>query len=105
MKFTFEENDIEAGLFIIRKNINGKTPKDMDFARTVLFKICYILAKSDLPKWGICEILTDGLYTPIGDTKQDVADFLNRDSKGYEPLSKEYMLKLVEHTRQGFLLK
>lgn len=104
MKFTFEADDIYAGLFIIRKNTQGKTPTDADFARTVLWKVCFTFSEK-IPKYGICNVLTDGLYTSIGDTPQEVADYLNKDSKGYEPVSKEYMINLLKQTNQGFLLR
>lgn len=102
MKFIFEPHDIKAGLFIVRKPMNGKTYKDLDFARTVVFKIGYTFEDS-IPKWGICNVLTDGLYSAIGQTEEDVADFLNKDKHGYEPLSKKEMMILMEHTMQGFI--
>jgi hypothetical protein len=102
MKFTFEASDIKAGLFVVRQPRNGKPYCDLDFARTVVFKIGYTFALG-IPKWGVCNVLTDGLYQPIGDTEQDVADWLNNNEHGFEPLSKKEMMTLMEHTMQGFI--
>ena len=100
MRNIFTEKELEAGMFIVR-NDAGKPFKDLNFARTVAFKVSYnIFGESE--KWGICNFLTDGCFIGITASKELLADHFNDDANGFRQMTQDEVIQLVLSTEQGF---
>lgn len=96
MKNIWKEEDIKAGLLIIRES-SPKDSENLSFAATVCFKIGY--DNSHLKKYGKISFLTDGWYCPLTETKAEYAKWLNEDCFGYRPLTIEETIKLLFHKK------
>jgi len=97
MKYTWEKDDIIAGLYVIKGTADVKN--NISYSITVTFKIGFDLHHSSESQYGLCNCLTDGWYNNHG-TKEDLVNYLNTDN--YRPLSKSEYLKMIEFTNQGF---
>lgn len=100
MKTIFDATKIATmcGLYIIRESAS-KPFKDIGFARTVTFKICYSVKNHT---YHLCNILTDGCLIGEYKTTNELIEHLNNDEKGYRPLTKEEMWQMLKETNQGF---
>lgn len=99
MKTIFDAKKVDLnGLFIIKETAS-KPFKDIDFARTVTFKICYSHKTNG---YSLCNILTDGMIVGHYANKDELVKRLNEDENGYRPLTKQEFLEMLEHTQQGF---
>ena len=93
--------DIYPGLYIIKES-SPFGSDNLSFARSVTYKIGYSF---DSPKrYGLISCLTDGFFGSIGNSLQEVADYLNDDKTGwgYRRLTKKEYIKLINNTEQGF---
>lgn len=102
MKFFWEEEDIKPGRFIICASVKedaSNYPKNR-YAATVVYQIGWQSTKEG-NTYGKTSVATDGMWCPIG-TKQEVADKLNADPRGYRPLSRQEFNRIFKHTDQGF---
>lgn len=91
--------DIIGGAFIVRESSPlGAT--NLGFKRTVTFKIGFSFdtQRSD---YGLCNALTDGFYKAMG-SKEQLAEYLNKDEYGYRSLTKPEFLEMAEHMKQGY---
>ncbi len=100
MRSIWTESDIDAGVYIIRDD-SKKNSSDMAFARTVVWKIGY--SDASPKEWGKISVLTDGCYIPIAKDRAEFAEFLNKDLRGYRPITKQEYMRLLESTEQGFI--
>ena len=100
MKYTWEESDIKAGMFVI-KNTCSDVKRNLAFARTVTYKVCFQNNAKESP-YGMCSALTDGWVYLIG-SKEQVAKHLNEES-GHRPLTKEELILMVNDIPQSILL-
>ena len=111
MKNIFTEQDITAGMLII-KETSPRGSSDLSFARTVTYKIGFgHFGKSIVPEgksyktdqeYCLISVLTDGMVIPCGHTKEQMAEKLNVDSAGYRPLTKEEYIAMINSSNQGF---
>ena len=100
MRNIFTTKELEMGMFIVR-NDAGKPFIDLTFARTVAFKICYIVGGGS-KRYGIVNFLTDGAFIGLADNKQELVDHLNADKEGYRQMTKDEVIQLTATTEQGF---
>ena len=100
------KNDI--GLYIIKDKVD--VFKNPSYAATVAFKISWTLGvyvnelkgekmRNEYPKYGLTNFLTDGRYCPIGNTYQDICDYLNNNPYGekYRIMTKEELFYIIEN--------
>jgi hypothetical protein len=103
MKNIFLPKDIKEGLIII-KETSPKGCKNLGFACSVSYKIGfgYFDKQSDKgskQQYCFISIFTDGMVSPIGFTKEDVAEYLNKDNHGYRTLTIEECISLIEYSK------
>ena len=100
MKTIFDKNKVSLeGLFIIKETASKPITKNLDFAKTATFKICYSHKTNE---YTLCNILTDGLLIGHYENEDVLIEYLNKDDKGFRPLTKEEMLEMLADTKQGF---
>lgn len=100
MRKKWKKDDIFGGLYVIRESSSvGST--NLSFAATVVFKVGYDNYNIE-KRYGLSNCLTDGWYLPIGNSKQDIANHLNKDKDGYRKLTKEEYIAIIGHDNQGF---
>lgn len=106
IKFTPENiSENNVGLYIIEDRADVE--KYIGVGTTCVWKLVYqhkyntvtkLLnneAKVELPKYGMCNVLTDGWTHWIGD-KQQLCDHLNEDGK-YRILTKEELIHIINN--------
>jgi len=107
MKNIWTPKDIEAGMLIIRES-SPKKSTNLSFATTVTYKIGFghfgEKGKSEKgydtdQQYCKIAVFTDGLVYPVGFTKQDLCDALNKDEIGYRPLTIDEAISLLEHSK------
>lgn len=89
---------IKAGIYVIR-NTSPKGSSNLDFARTVVFKVGYRFALKR-KFYGLTSCLTDGWYYDIGSKEDLLFKFKKED---FRPLTKKEYLRLIKSTTQGFV--
>ncbi len=98
MRRNWTKTDIVAGMYIIRCSSMIECYKPA-YAASVSYKIGWS------PKgkgWGKISFFTDGMYIPIADNRQELADYLNNDRFGYRFLTRREFRIIHESTNQGF---
>lgn len=102
------------GLYLI--NDKADVVKNPDYSATVSWKLSWNIMvikqpelnfidkerrgkRFEIPKYGKVNFLTDGWYCPIGDTKQDICDYLNNNKYGekFRIMTKEELIHIINH--------
>jgi hypothetical protein len=101
------------GLFIIDNRVKQITEKNVGYAATVSWKLGWHLnhwrnsdgKRGSFNKYGKMNFLTDGWFSPMGDTYEEVCEYLNNNPHGqrFRLMSKEEVLFIISHRQQGFL--
>lgn len=114
--FTPKMISTSYGLFII--NTKGDVNTNPSYAATVSWKLTWTLETSYGPevndngakvfkfnKYTKTNFLTDGLAYSIGNTIEEVCDYLNNNEYGqhFRPMTKKEVLFLIKTRNQGFL--
>ena len=99
-KKIWSAEDIYAGMYLVRtlEPIEGER---LQFAKTITYKLGFTNSINE-KKYHLISVLTDGWVYPFADTKEDVANFLNRSEHGYRRLTKAEFIAMVESSDQGF---
>lgn len=109
VEFTVDELEkYNFGCYLIKNDTD--VYKNPDFAATVCWKLVWqlryikevnskLLQKVHLPKYGMCNFLTDGWTHWIGDTKEDVIEHLNNNEHGtkFRFLTKEELFYIISN--------
>jgi hypothetical protein len=95
MKIIFEEEDIEAGMYVIC-NSYPKESTNYEFATTVMYKIGWIYDKHQNKYCFIS--LADGMIN-VFENKKEMAERLNRD-KGYRVLN---IIEMTDILRKAYI--
>jgi hypothetical protein len=100
------------GLFIINTKVTD-VKKNPSYAATVAWKLCYQhnhwKNTNEEPQqfnvYGKVNFLTDGWFYPIGNTKEQVCEYLNNNPHGetFRLMTKEEVIYLITNRKQGFL--
>lgn len=101
------ENNI--GLFII--NNKADVFKNVNYAATVSWKLCYQINSPNISRFGRCNFLTDGWFAPLYndqikvDTHEELVVWLNNNpyKDEYRLMTKEEVLYLIQNRNQGFI--
>lgn len=112
MKITYEEDDIQSGMYLIR---NSKSKEiDYSFDMTNLYKVGYQDKEKDKRKKDgynyYCLIsMTDGWIQKFN-SKKELVEHLNKDENGYLIISYEKLIKLlknyyIEHIKENLYVK
>ena len=101
MKNIFTESELKCGMFLIR-NDASRPFKNVGFATTVVFKVGFEMNPKDDKKYGLISVLTDGRYCPIAKDLKELAEYLNKDERGYRPITKDEFIELLNSSNQGF---
>lgn len=108
-----------VGLFIVNiKAGDIVNSKNIGYAATVAWKICYHISPLIKPKneddgkfniacnkYGKVNVFTDGWFCPMGNTDEEVCKYLNNNPYGesYRLMTKEEVIYLILNRKQGFL--
>ena len=96
------------GLYLI--NDKADVVKNPDYAATVSWKLGWNLGVTTgritvkvakWPKYSICNFLTDGWTYPIGNSYEEVCDYLNNNPHGekYRIMTKDELFYIINHRR------
>lgn len=101
------------GLFIINSKVKQITEKNIGYAATVSWKLCYQhnywknngQEPVEYNRYGKANFLTDGWFCPIGGTYKQVCEYLNNNPYGekFRLMTKEEVLYIISNRKQGFL--
>ena len=106
------------GLYIIKADVDVFKEGREGYASTVSYKLGWNLGVVVNPqikqtprrainylKYGMMNFLTDGYYHPIGNTYEEVCNYLNNNPYGveYRVMTKEEVIYLISQRQQGFL--
>jgi hypothetical protein len=92
------------GLFIINTKAGEITEKNVGYASTLAWKLCWQISSKDMPKYGKVNVFTDGWFCPMGENYQEVCDYLNNNPKEtYRLMTKDEVLFILGTRQQGFL--
>lgn len=105
------------GLFVINVKATDVT-KNPGYAATVAWKLVWNFEHARNPpskgvekqvfrwsKYSMCNFLTDGWVYPIGNTYEEMCEYLNNNPHGekYRLMTKEEVIYLITNRKQGFL--
>lgn len=105
------------GLYVINVKATDVT-QNPGYAATVSWKLVWNFEKVKNPvfkggggevftwaKYSMCNFLTDGWVFPIGDSYEDVCEYLNNNPHGeqFRLMTKEEVIYLITNRQQGFL--
>lgn len=101
------------GLFIINTRVKEITEQNIGYAATVSWKLSYTQRYwknsngviGEFAGYGKVNFLTDGWFCPIGNTYEEVCKYLNNNPHGesFRLMTKEEVLYIITHRKQGFL--
>jgi hypothetical protein len=99
VKHQFEPSDFEGGGQMIIRNSSPPKSKDLSFAASVAYKICWLSGRDER---NYCLIsLADGMIIS-GLTANRLCERLNEDEYGYRPMTKEEIAAIVSEVGNRF---
>lgn len=105
------------GLFIINAKVKELTKENVGYAATVSWKLTWnlgvainevygtMIKVAEWPKYSKTNFLTDGWTFPIGNTHEEVCEYLNNNPHRHKfrVMTKEEVLFIISNRNQGFL--
>lgn len=112
MKYTWEAEDIKAGLYIVRCD-SPSDSKNLGFKLTCSYIISWNLVFDSKTQYTLTSLADGWSHGDVallkenikqGYSKETLAKSLNEDERGYRLLTKSEMHKLVDYATKNFEL-